>query len=143
MFLYENGKPAGLLCINFDPTDFNQINQQLQQLIHPDTFIKIYLENQINDDNISAQHNSVTEMAEYFSADSNALMSELFAETVASIDAPSARLRQEEKILLISKLYECGMFKLKGAVQYVADKLDCSPASVYRYLSNVKRSSKN
>ena len=29
MFLYENGKPAGLLCINFDPTEFNQINQQL------------------------------------------------------------------------------------------------------------------
>ena len=143
MFLYENGKPAGLLCINFDPTAFNNINREILELIHPDQFIKKYLENQMSDEPNAASHNTVTEMAEYFSSDSNALMSELFSETVASIDAPSARLRQEEKVLLITKLYECGMFKIKGAVQYVADKLDCSPASVYRYLATVKRQAKH
>ena len=139
MFLYENGKPAGLLCINFDPTEFTNISHSIQELIHPDSFIKKYLETQIHEETAVVSRNTATEMAEYFSSDSNALMQELFTESVASLDAPSARLRQEEKLLLISKLYECGMFKLKGAVQYVADKLDCSPASVYRYLGTIKR----
>lgn len=142
MFLYDdNGKLAGLLCINFDPSPFQEMSVNLMRLIHPDTFIGKYLSSQ-KENEASQQHlDAAAGMTEYFSADTTALMNDLFSETVAALGVPSARLKQEEKILLIARLYENGLFKLKGSVEYVAEQLGCSQASVYRYLGIVRKNS--
>ena len=42
-------------------------------------------------------------------------------------------------VLIIAALEESGIFLLKGAVKDVAAGLGCSQASVYRYLSQVKK----
>ena len=137
-FLYdENGKLSGLLCINFDPTPFHEMSEKMVELIHPDAFISHYLSTQPQEQPPIPQHGAAP--AEYFSADTLSLMNDLFSETAAAIDAPSSRLKQEEKILFITKLYESGLFKLKGSVEYTAEKLACSQASIYRYLSIVKK----
>lgn len=138
-FLYdENGKLSGLLCINFDPTPFHEMSEKMVELIHPDAFIQRYLGPQPEDLPPVPQHGPAIP-TEYFSADTLSLMNDLFSETAAAIDAPSTRLKQEEKILFITKLYESGLFKLKGSVEYTAEKLACSQASIYRYLSIVKK----
>ncbi|MEG1943346.1 MAG: helix-turn-helix domain-containing protein, partial [Angelakisella sp.] len=49
------------------------------------------------------------------------------------------RLTQEEKMHIIELLDQKGVFMLKGAVGYVAEKLCCSQASIYRYLSKINR----
>ncbi len=48
----------------------------------------------------------------------------------------SDRLNQAEKIQIINKLKECGVFSVKGAVREVAAKLHCSEPTIYRYLKN-------
>ena len=40
---------------------------------------------------------------------------------------------------IIASLESGGIFLLKGAVKDVADALHCSQASVYRYLSQIKK----
>ena len=142
MFLYDdNGKLAGLLCINFDPNPFQEMTKNLMRLIHPDSFIGNYLSSHQDRKDEPQPVGPAAGMTEYFSADTAALMNDLFSETIATLSVPSARLKQEEKILLIAKLYENGMFKLKGSVEYVAEQLGCSQASVYRYLGIVKKNS--
>lgn len=49
------------------------------------------------------------------------------------------RLNSEERIQIISALDSEGIFLLKGAVKDVADALECSQASVYRYLSLIRK----
>lgn len=59
-------------------------------------------------------------------------------EATASLQVPPDRLNQEERLQIITQLYDRGMFQLKGAVPFVMEKLGCSQASIYRYLSKVK-----
>ena len=49
------------------------------------------------------------------------------------------RLTPEERLGIIADLEPQGVFLLKGAVKDVADALHCSQASVYRYLSQIKK----
>ena len=43
MFIKENKKIIGMLCINFDDSKFHDINCQILRIIHPDMFVKNYL----------------------------------------------------------------------------------------------------
>ena len=43
MFIKENQKIIGMLCINFDDSKFHDINCQILRIIHPDMFVKNYL----------------------------------------------------------------------------------------------------
>ena len=49
------------------------------------------------------------------------------------------RLTPEERMEIIAGLEADGIFLLKGAVKPVADALQCSQASIYRYLSQIRR----
>ena len=50
------------------------------------------------------------------------------------------RLTQDERKIIITNLLNLGFFKWKGAVKYAAEQLDCSTASIYRYISEIKKS---
>ena len=49
------------------------------------------------------------------------------------------RLTPEERLNVIAALESSGTFLLKGAVKSAAISLHCSQASIYRYLSQVKK----
>ncbi len=51
----------------------------------------------------------------------------------------AGRLTPDERMQIIASLENGGIFLLKGAVKDVADALHCSQASVYRYLSQIKK----
>ena len=53
------------------------------------------------------------------------------------------RLTPDERMQIIASLESGGIFLLKGAVKDVADALHCSQASVYRYLSQIKKDDSN
>ena len=65
-------------------------------------------------------------------------MEELFDTVTKSVSVPLDRLTQAERTQIIAKLYDQGMFELRGAVQFTVEKLVCSQASVYRYIKNAK-----
>lgn len=52
------------------------------------------------------------------------------------------RLTMEEKIRIVESLNHAGIFYMKGAVSEVAAQLGSSEATIYRYLSKLKRAAK-
>ena len=65
-------------------------------------------------------------------------MEELFDTVTKPISVPLDRLTQAERADIVAKLYEQGMFELRGAVQFTVKKLGCSQASIYRYIKKAK-----
>ena len=55
------------------------------------------------------------------------------------LGVPADRLTSEERLQIIDALEKSGIFLLKGAVKDVAAGLGCSQASVYRYLSHIRK----
>lgn len=49
---------------------------------------------------------------------------------------------QEIRLEIVSKLYARGFFEIKGIVRKVAQRLYCSEATIYRYLSQLEKSTK-
>lgn len=49
---------------------------------------------------------------------------------------------QEVRLEIVSKLYARGIFEIKGIVRKVAQRLYCSEATIYRYLSQLEKSAK-
>ena len=68
----------------------------------------------------------------------NGLMEDLFATVTRDAGVPPRRLTQAERAEIVARLYEQGMFELRGAVQFTVHKLACSQASIYRYIKKVK-----
>jgi predicted transcriptional regulator YheO len=48
-------------------------------------------------------------------------------------------MHKEEKLSVVRKLHNSGIFILKGAVSETADRLMISEATVYRYLNQIKK----
>lgn len=135
----EDGKPAGLLVINFDDSRYLSFCSELFDLIHPDSFVqKQYVDSQaylsdVLPISIVQEHEEKT-----VHNDIGTLIAEIFSETVRTCPLPVDRLTQNERIALIAQLKARGMFRMKGAIAYAAEHLGCSQASIYRYLGKLK-----
>ncbi len=63
---------------------------------------------------------------------------EVAKQAMADLGISSDRLTTDEKINIVEKMNERGAFLLKGAVKDAAEVLDCSQATIYRYLSELR-----
>jgi predicted transcriptional regulator YheO len=117
-----DGTPIGAVCVNVDYSDLIHARELLDKLatstrnvsalVVDDTFAKDV------DDLIDL---SVTEF--------------LRQEGVQSVEA----MGYEDKLRLIQTLEERGLFRIRGAVNRVADTLDVSRASIYNYRSSLRQ----
>ena len=122
MFIKDsNGNPIGLLCINFDDSRYMELHEKLFSLIHPGNFVK----------NISSG------IAENFAIDVASLREQIFNDATANFTTPVDRLNQNERKEIMIKLYEQGLFQLKGSIPFVAKRFSCSQATIYRYLGEI------
>ena len=139
MFIKDGGKLVGLLCINFDDSRFHAISDAILKLIHPDDFVhQHYFPVDAPAKQPMQPQHPAPDPAEHFQSDMNGLMEELFDTVTKSVSVPLDRLTQAERTQIIAKLYDQGMFELRGAVQFTVHKLACSQASIYRYIKKVK-----
>ena len=139
MFIKDNGKLVGLLCINFDDSRFHELSDNILRLVHPDDFVHHhYFPNDAPAKQPAAPQHTHAQPTEHFQSDMNGLMEDLFATVTKDTDVPLRRLTQAERAEIVARLYEQGMFELRGAVQFTVQKLGCSQASVYRYIKNAK-----
>ena len=139
MFIKDEGKLVGLLCINFDDSRFQQLGETMLKLIHPDEFIQDHF---ILEDVAETKPGVMLHPgsdAEHFQNDVTGLMEEIFESVTAEFITPMEHLTQEERLRIVEGLYERGMFQLHGSVQYAAQKLFCSQASMYRYLKKARK----
>ena len=130
MFIKEDGKLIGMLCINFDDSRFQSFAQQVLTLCHPNQFVQA-LEQPPEDGHAPRP--------ETFRNSTEAVAQDAVAHELERLGVPSERLTSEERLQIIDALEKSGIFLLKGAVKDVATRLGCSQASVYRYLSHIRK----
>ena len=128
MFIKHNGKLVGMLCINFDDSRYLAASENVLRLCHPDIFI---------DDHIAPQQ------AEPGDPFPRAVAGDAVGRELIRLGVTADRLTPDERMQIIASLENGGIFLLKGAVKDVADALHCSQASVYRYLSQIKKDDSN
>ncbi|MCI6640430.1 MAG: PAS domain-containing protein [Pygmaiobacter massiliensis] len=127
----DKGRLAGLLCINFDDSRYQELASRVLGLAHPEQMAQTpFAAPPAND--------SAAEPTETF-FNSIAAATEDALSSVLDRSVPPQRLTQEEKMEIVGVLEQRGIFLLKGAVNEVAQQLACSPASIYRYLSKLNR----
>lgn len=118
----DNNKLIGMLCINFDGSKYVNLAKNILQLTNMEN-ASIENERLHHYDFIDNTPNDIIEVAE-----------NLLDDALDYSDIPVGRLNQEEKIDIVRKLNNKGVFRLKGAVTEVAEKLGVSEATLYRYI---------
>lgn len=130
MFIKEDGKLIGMLCINFDDSRFQSFAQQVLTLCHPNQFVQAQEQ---------PPEGADLPRPETFRNSTDAVTQDAIAHELGRLGVPADRLTSEERLQVISALEASGIFLLKGAVKDVAAGLSCSQASVYRYLSQIRK----
>lgn len=72
-------------------------------------------------------------------ADGELTAAEAVRRMLLEANTTAEALTSEERLHIISELEKHGYFRLKGAVREVTEVLHCSQASVYRYLTQLRR----
>lgn len=136
MFIKQNGRLIGMLCINFDDSRYRELSNKLMGLCHPDMFVEDVVLHPAAESNTAA---SPTKLApEKFRNSTEAVAVDAINRELEHLGVTADRLTSEERLKIIGALESNGIFLLKGAVKDVAVGLHCSQASVYRYLSQIK-----
>ena len=113
----------GILCINIDTRKLELFRDYL------DSFIGLRGEKS-GDETVERFPGSVEELA----LDS-------IEAVVSEAGVSPQRMSQDEKIMIVRRLNEGGVFLLKGAISRVAARLGVSEPTVYRYLNTIKKGS--
>ena len=99
MFIKENQKIIGMLCINFDDSKFHDINCQILRIIHPDMFVKNYLSDVSY--NILVDENKSQNDEENSTDNIEAFMEKIFQEVNLKFNYPLERLTKHEREKII------------------------------------------
>lgn len=132
----ETGALVGMLCINFDDSRYKQVSDSILGLCHPDSFVETNFS--FDDQRVTVQL-PPSEDPESFQHTPRGVAGSEVANVLRDMNVAADRLTQEEKMEVVGVLESRGVFLLKGAVKDVAEALCCSPASVYRYLSKLRK----
>ncbi len=133
-----NGDLLGMLCINFSDYRFIELHDMVLSIAHPLSFLNKYSTHTLQTLDFQGSSDTGDAITENLSPDIGRLMDSLYTSAISSINIPVDRMTQEERIKIVGQLQSQGFFKLKGAVHYAAKKLQCSSASIYRYLNESK-----
>lgn len=129
----ENRELIGMLCINFDDNRYHDISQKIMALCHPDEYVETNFDfdKSIVPSKLSGTQNPLP-------AGGDVTVAGAIAEIVAKNGLILNHLSFEDKMLIVSELENKGVFMIKNAVKDVAKAMKSSPASVYRYLANLR-----
>ncbi|MBS5603971.1 MULTISPECIES: helix-turn-helix transcriptional regulator [Enterocloster] len=126
LFIKENGKLVGLLCINSNIEEYQRISRDVLRLSGlPEDFFTI-----------SPQPVEVEHLSETIT-NAGEITRFTIRDLYGQIEVD--RLTQTEKLEIIKALKKKDIFLIKGSVSQVAAALKCSEASIYRYLSTIAK----
>ncbi len=113
VFLRDDaGRVMGAFCVNFDISAFTVFHKQLGEIMHTE---------------------ETGEVSENLSDDLRVTIQALLAEALHEMGSRPI-LSREDKISLMGRLSEKGVFQVKKAVPIIAELLGLSRATVYNYL---------
>jgi predicted transcriptional regulator YheO len=122
-FIKNNGKLVGMLCVNVDTSKYAQLSENILRLAGLSTQI--------------IQQNAEPQRENFYANMEETIKSVL--EELAPPEKTKGRLSQSERLTIIERLMDRGIFLLRGSVSSVAEKLRCSEASMYRYIAMVNK----
>ena len=134
MFIKQNGRRIGMLCINFDDSRYRHISDQILSLCHPDPFVSELMPEPAPADTKPSNRPA----PEKFRNSSEAVAVDAISRELEHLGVAADRLTSDERLKIITALEASGIFLFKGAVKDVAAQLHCSQASGYRYLSQIR-----
>ncbi len=117
----DAGDVTGAFCINLDITAFYAIQRFIDDFVSTDD----------------------ADISETFSDDIQSTIHSVFLETVNEKGYEMPVLTRQEKVDLIARLDEKGVFQVKKAVPILADELRVSRSTLYNYLSEIKNNRHN
>lgn len=135
LYIKQNGRLIGMLCINFDDSRYRDLSQQILTLCHPDPFVEEMQPAQVPEASIE---DTFHDNPEKFRNSTEAVVADAINRKLEQMGCTAQRLTPEERLQIIASLEEGGIFLLKGAVKDAAAALYCSQASIYRYLSQIR-----
>ena len=75
---------------------------------------------------------------EVFSRDINDVVESMVRSELEVLGKPVAYMQKEDKLTIVENLEQKGIFDVKGAVEYVAERLGVTNFTVYNYLKTVR-----
>ncbi|SKA27761.1 Predicted transcriptional regulator YheO, contains PAS and DNA-binding HTH domains [Consotaella salsifontis] len=134
-FIKENDHLVGLLCINFDDSRYRAVSELVLKLGNPD----MVPENTFVSSDLSASLPERTPGGEMerFPQNLTELTDEVLDETLEKMNLKSGKISHRQRFRLVEQLNDQGFFLLKGGVKLVADRLNCSQTTIYRYLQRL------
>ena len=120
-----NGELAGLLCINFDSSRYEELAGKVMDLCGGTSLI------------VDRELPSAGPAAQAYPTSIAGATASIVSSVVANYPVEVDRLTQDEKMDIMETLSRKGVFLLKGSVSYVAKELHSSEASIYRYLGKL------
>lgn len=111
-----------IMIITYDVTDFLLLKKVFQDFSTTEERLEGNLSSSIqgNNENIDV------------------LMQNIVSSVINDIGKPISYLSKEDKVRIVKLLDEKGIFLIKGAVEYVADKLCVSRYTIYNYLEETR-----
>lgn len=114
----EEGTIVGCLCINWDLTKWLVARHVI--------------------DGHCRTHPFDESVAETFASDVEEMLSSTVEEAVEQEGVPVVLMKKADKLRTVRALDEQGIFLIKGAVEFVADALEVSRYTIYKYLDEVR-----
>lgn len=128
----EAGETIGTLCINVDITAYMQAKDFLEKELSCVDFLQ-HMMTPVADTTASGKifenlHSTVDEV-----------IGAMIDDRLAKYPACGSRLSLAERLQLVSDLQSDGLFLLRGGISALAEKIDVSEPTIYRYLSKIKK----
>jgi predicted transcriptional regulator YheO len=120
----DAGRIVGSLCLNQDLTDFIVARNLLEE-------------------GTSFAPPDVESPKETFVQDISEVMESVVDMEVSLMQKPVAYMQKEDKLTVVKRLEQKGIFAIKNAVDYVAECLGVSNFSIYNYLKEVRGKQKS
>ncbi|MEH7387029.1 PAS domain-containing protein [Bacillus sp. JJ1521] len=127
-----NEEVIGLLCFNMDVGCMIETKNLLDNLINGSS--------QVGANGLQLNGRELGEPCDTFEdlhTSIEDLTTSIILKTLSEVEVPPERMSPDEKMEIVSKLNERGVFLIKGAVSEVAANLKSSDATIYRYLQKI------
>lgn len=134
----EQNEIIGMICVNVDLTDLMKARSILDDAILLADVTNIANQEQVQDHTEQKKSSFDLNVLESFEDNIEDLLLSLIKGVLSESEIAPERMSPQEKMDIVRKLNEKGVFLLKGGVSEVAKHLDASEATIYRYLSKIK-----
>jgi predicted transcriptional regulator YheO len=116
------GAPIACLCINIDTTDFVTAKMLIDGILSSST--------ETRDTMGTTRETFATSLSETIEA--------LVADVARELGKPTVAMTRAERVLVVRRLRERDVFRLKGAVELVAQQLGVTRFAIYGYLKDAQ-----